>query len=248
MALIKIARVPIDLLLPPRCGGCRAVVERDDVLCPTCWAGLDRIAGDFCACCGVPFATPMPPETLCGKCLADKPAFDRARAVFGYDGAGRDLVLGLKHADRGHLARMIGGWMVPMLRDIIRDTPADQPILLVPVPLHWSRLWRRQYNQALFLARSLQKRAGDHRVRVRDDLVIRHRATAPQGSKGAPDRASNVKNAFRIGETAPIKKSHLIVIDDVMTTGSTVHELARLLRRHGASRIDVITAARVGHE
>jgi ComF family protein len=245
MSLKKLLSLPINLLLPPRCGGCRVVVERDNVLCPKCWADLNRLGQNICACCGIPFAAPMPVDTLCGKCLAKPPAFDRARAVFDYDGTGRDLVLALKHADRGHLARMIGGWMAPIVLDLARD----QPIWLLPVPLHWSRLWQRQYNQSMLLAQSIQRHLNsDKKIDLIDDLLIRHRATAPQGSPGAKDRAQNVKNAFQLHRPERLNNQHLILVDDVMTTGSTVNEIAQLLHRHGASRIDVISAARVGQD
>lgn len=237
------ARLLVNMLLPPRCAGCKAVAHRDGVLCATCWTGLDRLGDHLCAQCGVPFPVAIPENTLCGRCLAEPPAFDQARAVFAYAGTGRDLILGLKHTDRVHLARMIGGWMAPIVRHM---APQDHPPILIPVPLHWSRLWHRQYNQSHALAASIAQHLGTGIIM--DNLVIRHRATRPQGSPGTPKRADNVRQAFRVHHPERIAGQSVVLVDDVMTSGSTAHEIAKLLKKHRAARISVVTAARAGQE
>lgn len=178
---------------------------------------------------------------MCGQCLATPPAYDRARSVFRYKDTGRQLVLALKHTDRMHLARIIGRMMARLI-----DDDAGQKPLLIPVPLHWSRLWHRQYNQSELLARAINAQKPD--LVIMNDLVLRQRATRPQGSPGAASRADNVRNAFRLDDAARIKGQNVILIDDVMTSGSTVQEIARLLRKAQPAQISVITAARVGHE
>ena len=135
-------KAAIDLLLPPRCAGCGVIVEAQGSFCAPCWAGLPFITAPMCAHCGLPFETAAGAGALCGACLAAPPRYE-ARSALAYDGPAREVVLRLKHADRPHLAvdmaahlrRAAGSWL-------------DDDVLIVPVPLHRWRLWRRGYNQA----------------------------------------------------------------------------------------------------
>ncbi len=227
----------LDALLPPRCLCCGAGVDRQGGLCPGCWTGLSFIAPPFCACCGLPFEYEAQAGSLCGACLAEPPAFGRARAVLVYDDGSRPLVLSFKHGDRLHAAGAYGGWLARAGKELLAD--AD---LVAPVPLHWGRLFRRRYNQAALLAQALSRQAG---VPTMPDLLVRRRATPTQGGLDRLGRHRNVKGAFALRAGQTVAGRRVVLVDDVLTTGATLAECARVLIRAGAARVDVLTLARV---
>jgi ComF family protein len=145
----------------------------------------------------------------------------------------------LKYGDRLDLAGPLGGWMARAGRELLDDADA-----LVPVPLHWSRLWQRRFNQSAMLARVISART---KVPVADDILVRTRATPPQVGLARKERARNVQGAFAVEKSARIqvKGRKLIVTDDVLTSGATADACARVLRRAGAARVDVLVLARV---
>jgi ComF family protein len=193
-------------------------------------------APPWCAACGAPFAHPMGEEALCGACASGRRSWDRARAVLRYDKHSRQLVLGLKHGDRTHLAGAFGQWMHRAGAEVLAG--AD---LLVPVPLHWTRLFQRRYNQAALLAHAIHSAGGPE---VASDWLVRRRRTPVQGRLGPAARERNVRGAFAIRPDRSFAGKRVVVIDDVMTTGATVDECARVLKRAGAASIGVLTLAR----
>jgi len=227
----------LDLLLPPRCLACGSTVGSEGELCPSCWRAITFLAPPCCACCGLPFAYDAGADALCAACLRDKPAYDRARAVFRYDEASRGLVLSFKHGDRTHSAPAYGRWMRRAGAALLAD--AD---LLVPVPLHWTRLFLRRYNQAALLAHAIHAAGGPH---VAPDWLVRRRRTPSQGRRNSTARAENVRGAFALRPGRSVAGRRLVLVDDVFTTGATVGECARVLISAGAARVDVLTLARV---
>ena len=167
-----------------------------------------------------------------------RPAFDRARAIFAYDETSRSPILALKHADRLDLVPGFAQWLERSGRTLLAGAN-----LIVPVPLHRLRLWRRRYNQAAELARALGKRASRP---VAVGALERIRATESQGAMtSARGRRRNVRGAFRVREPAQVNGQSILLIDDVLTTGATAEACARALKRAGAARVDVLALARV---
>jgi ComF family protein len=227
-------------MLPPRCLACGEVVADDGVLCAACWKGITFLGPPHCARCGLPFEYPDQHGALCGACAGDPPSFERARSMLRYDDASRGLILAFKHGDRTHAAPAFGRWMRRAGAELLAD--AD---LLVPVPLHWTRLLMRRYNQAALLAQAI-RRAGGPPGAV--DLLVRRRRTPSQGQLGRDARRRNVGGAFALRRGADVAGKRVVLVDDVLTTGATVGECARILKRAGAARVDVLTLARAGRE
>lgn len=232
----------LDALLPPRCLACGMIVDAPGALCLPCWNKAQFIAAPQCDRCGLPFELAdeqAGPVITCGACIAEPPRFDRARAAMRYDEAARGLVLKFKHADATHAAPGYAAWMIRAGADLL-----DTCDLIAPVPLHrWRLLWRR-YNQAALLALAIGRIAGKP---VLADLLVRRRATPSQGRMGRNQRFQNVAGAFalRPAHAERIRGRRVLLVDDVMTTGATVAECAKVLRRAGAQAVDVLTLARV---
>ena len=229
----------LGAVLPARCLGCGALVEGPRTLCAACWNEIDFLAPPFCACCGIPFEVDPGEDLLCGACLKRRPAFARARAVFRYDERSRRLVLGFKHGDRLHGAPAFGQWMARAGSALL-----DEADLVAPVPLHWTRLFRRRYNQAALLAHAVGRARG---IAVAPDLLVRKRRTPSQGGLSAVERQRNMRDAFALkpARAASVRGARVLLIDDVLTTGATAGACAQALIEAGAAAVDVLTLARV---
>ena len=226
----------VDGILPPRCLACGATVNEPDALCGACWSPITFFAPPWCAMCGLPFPHPMGEGAVCADCARERASWQRARAVLRYDKHSRRLVLSLKHGDHTHLAKALGGWMQRAGGEVF-----DGADLLVPVPLHWTRLFSRHYNQAAMLAHAIHAAGGPP---VAPDWLVRRRRTPSQGRLGPLARARNVRGAFALQRGRIVRGKRLVIVDDVLTTGATVEECARVLRREGAAFVGVLTLAR----
>lgn len=229
----------LDFLLPPLCLSCDAPTTAHRTLCATCWSKIHFIAKPFCVTCGAPFEVPMGDDALCAGCIAEPPHFKAARAPMLYDDFSRRLVLSFKHADRIYPAPALAGWMHRAGAEFWKR--AD---FIAPVPLHRWRLFKRRYNQAGLLAHELGCIA---KKPVLIDVLNRKRATPIQGHLSRKQRQANVKGAFRLNTRyrQQIRDKTIILIDDVLTTGATVNECARVLLRAGAKEVNVLVLARV---
>ncbi|RAI42555.1 ComF family protein [Rhodoplanes roseus] len=230
-------RFAVDSVLPPLCPACSQPLTDDGAVCATCWSRLSFIARPYCERLGIPFAHDAGPGLLSPRAIAHPPAFGRSRAAVRYDDVAGSLVHALKYGDRMELAPMMGRWMAEAGRELI-----DAADALVPVPLHWRRLWARRFNQAAALATVMADLRG---IAVLVDAMKRVRATPQQVGLTRSERASNVQSAFRVTEPgrAAVRGRRLIVVDDVMTTGATAESCARTLLRAGAVSVDVIVFA-----
>lgn len=230
-------RAVLDSLFPPVCLKCGAAVAEDQSLCADCWKQIRFIAPPLCARCGMPFDVPVEAGTLCGACLAGASALGLVRSAFVYDEASRGIVLRFKHADAVHTARALAGLLARAGGDVLSG--AD---VVTPVPLHRWRLLRRRYNQAAILARFL---AAEKDIAFAPDLLVRARATESQGHKTKRERAINVRGAFSVHPAYDVAGLCVVLIDDVMTSGATLEECARVLLQAGAREVRALTLARV---
>jgi ComF family protein len=236
----RLGRNLLDLLFPGQCLRCKADVAEPRTLCAECWSKIRFIDGPMCPLCGTPYDSPLEMGLVCAACLAEPPPYTMARSVFRYDDASRDLVLAFKHADRLEGAPAFASWLARSGRELL-----DRADFIAPVPLHWRRLVRRRYNQAAILANALSEKSG---VPALSNLLLRKRATASQGEmRSRRARKLNVAGAFTLNprHAVAIKDRHILLVDDVLTTGATVTACVRLLRRSGAREVAVMTLARV---
>ena len=228
----------IDVALPPLCPACREPVE-DQALCASCWSKLSFIARPYCERLGIPFAYDPGPGLLSMQAIADPPSYTRARAAVRYDDIARALVHAFKYGDRLDLAPTLGRWTAAAGRELLAEADA-----LVPVPLHWRRLWARRFNQSATLAQAVSAVSG---VPVLHGALKRAKATQHQVGLSQAERAVNVQGAFRVPAEgkADIAGRRLILVDDVLTSGATVDACTRALLRAGATNVDVLVFARV---
>ena len=231
----------LDLLLPPRCAACDNPVSVQGQLCAACFGGTNFISAPFCSRCGVPFASIEQGgvDALCPGCREQLPVFRQARGALRYDQQGRRLILPLKHGDRVELAQILAPMMVRAGSALL-----EQADVLIPVPLHRRRLFQRKYNQAAVLAFAVGRISGRP---VLPDALERTRRTDPLDEKTPEERAREVAGSFRVrsSRAARLAGRTVLLIDDVMTSGSTASACAAVLLEAGAAAVDVLVAARV---
>jgi len=235
----------LAIVYPPACIACQAALGQAQALCPSCWSSIGFIERPYCERLGTPFAVDLGAGLLSPAAIADPPVFARARAVCRFDGVARELVHRLKYGDRTELALTLGRMMAQAGRELLVD--AD---LIVPVPLHRTRLWSRRFNQAAALAVVIARQT---QLPLAPAALSRVKRTRQQVGLTRPQRAENLQGAFRVPDAMrpQIEGRRILLIDDVLTTGSTANAAARALLRAGARKVDVLSFARVvtdGHE
>lgn len=241
----------IDMVLPPRCLVTGEEVVRQGSLSPKAWSAIDFIAAPLCMCCGIPFDFSVDDvENLgsvgeieagqgvhCASCLADPPPFQTARAAVRYNQSSRDLILSFKHADKTHFVKAFTPWMRRAGADMLAQ--AD---IIVPVPLHTSRLRFRRYNQAALIAQEIGRACA---CSVELNTLRRIKATKSQGHMTIQEREENVRKAFSVVDVDAVAGKTIVLVDDVYTTGATVNACSKALLKAGAHCVHVLTLSRV---
>ncbi|WP_112661680.1 ComF family protein [Microvirga flavescens] len=232
-------RGALGLVYPPTCIACQAAIGEPHSLCAACWSGIRFIERPYCERLGTPFSVDIGVPLLSPAAIADPPVFARARAVAQYDGTASALIHRLKYADRPDLARALGTMMVRAGAELLKD--AD---VIVPVPLHRWRLWQRRFNQAMALASIVAKESG---IDCDPSLLVRVKHTRQQVGLTKAQRQQNLQGAFRVPESSrpAVKDRRVLLIDDVLTTGSTANAASRALLKAGAAKVDILAFARV---
>lgn len=227
------------LIVPYLCPLCDQEIGNPG-LCGICWSCLKFITNPACLHCGRPFEIPLP-RHICLGCQIDPPDYDHAVAALIYADPTRQLILGLKHGDRQDIAPILAQLMLPKTQSLIQD--ADY---VLPLPLHRRRFFKRRFNQSAELARYLTRRAG-HRGKLNTKLLLRRKNTESQGHKTKAQRIQSMRGAFFVppDQKHHVMGRHILIIDDVQTTGASLSSAARSLKRAGARRVSVSTLALV---
>lgn len=233
-----LARVS-DMVMPPVCLVCRTPVGGHDALCAPCWRDVDFIRPPVCDRLGLPMPFGIEGPMISAAAAADPPSYGRARAVAAYTGSMRALVHGLKFHDRHDARRLLGRWLAEAGRTVIEG--AD---IVVPVPLARRRLLVRRFNQAATLSQEISRLTG---LRYEPMALARTRSTVSQVGLSRAARLRNVAGAFAVPRRFALRLEgvNVLLVDDVITTGSTVNACARVLHKAGAARVDVLALALV---
>lgn len=230
MALARALLPIVDLVFPPRCPVCGEGISEQTGLCAQCWGTL-AIPGDpSCALCQRPFADSVPEGAVCAPCLAEPPRHDGIAAATLYNETSRKLVLSFKHGNRIALAALMTRLIAPRLRGV------DADWLVVQVPLHRRRLWRRGCDQSALLARNLARSLG---ASLAVDALVRRKPTPALGGLGAKARRRALSGAIALGPgwTTRLREQEVLLVDDVLTSGATSDACLAALKRSGAEAV-----------
>ena len=230
----------IKAIYPPTCMGCGEPADRDHALCGPCWRETPFIVGLTCDHCGVP----LPGEEMnndglvCDDCLQVARPWNRGRAALEYSGNARRFVLQLKHGDRTELARPLAAWMAAAARPLVTG-----PVVIVPVPLHRSRILSRRFNQSALLAQRMGKSLNQPACL---DALTRTRRTPSLGGLGREDRFRALEGVFEVTpkRAARLRGQTVLLVDDVMTSGATLAACTEALRAAEVDTVHVVTLAR----
>ena len=217
-------------------------------VCKECLSAVRPISGDTCSICGERLATPytilgVQGELKCGLCRRLDPPFAKAVAYGSYEGGLRELIHMLKYEHVRPAASVLGRMLAEAISGL-EGSFEGEPVVVVPVPLHARKMRQRGFNQAEMIGRAALKTANSAELVLDDELLERHRETQSQLGLSRHQRRENIRGAFVVTKPEKIARRSCLLVDDVFTTGTTVSECARMLRRAGASNVWVATVAR----
>jgi competence protein ComFC len=240
MLFAKINPFPaiISLLYPSVCAGCGRDIDPPEQICRDCDSKLARIVPPFCAKCSEPFPGAITSSFDCANCAHQDLYFDAAVSAFRSRGIIRHIILDFKYGHETHLRHLVGSWLFAAMNDNrIRNRQFD---LIIPVPLHPARKRERGFNQAALLAELLSQKVS---IEARP-VLERIRYTTTQTAFDRAERMENLRGAFRLRKNTDVRELHVLLVDDILTTGSTLSECARVLKKAGAASVYAATAAR----
>lgn len=230
----------LNFILPPRCLLCGKIISSENSLCSDCFENISFITEPYCKYCGIPLNGNKDDvfELSCLHCLNKKNSFRLCRSAIEYDRFSKKLLLDFKFADHIENRLLFARWLYFAGKDIFK-AGVD---LIIPVPLHYTRIIQRKYNQSAMLAAELSKLC---LIPVNYKALKKIRYTKPQVQCSGKKRKSNIKDAFEVIDPSNIKGKRVVLIDDVYTTGSTMHECIKVLKKAKVKSVDVLTVARV---
>jgi ComF family protein len=238
LLLRRATEAALSLVYPPHCAGCNAPTEAGVCLCAKCEASAPRVATPFCRQCSQSFDGEITCEFVCSSCRGRKFHFESAVSAYRAQGIVRDLIHRFKYQREYYLRHQLVDWAAAALDDDrIQSAPFDA---FVPVPLHPTRKREREFNQAEVIAALLAKRTGKPVLHA----LKRIRYTDTQTRHDRAERMENLRGAFRMRQADAVLNRHLLLVDDVFTTGSTVEECARVLSKAGAASVRALVVAR----
>lgn len=235
----------LHFFFPNQCLNCGIAIEKHGSLCHSCWKTLTFIENPFCPCCGHPFEISQDTSSqLCGRCINHPPLYDKSRSVFIYDETIKKMILRLKYGDQTNGLKTYGYWLKKTIHDLIPEID-----MITSVPLHPFKQFTRKYNQANLLANSLYRQINQEaqsHIIFTPFLLKRIKYKSSQKQKSKTERLENVRNAFKLySEKIDIKQKIVLLVDDVLTTGSTLEECTKTLKKKGAKKVYTLTLARV---
>ena len=238
--MIRILKILINFILPLRCLICGKVIKAKGCLCPECFENITFITKPYCHHCGKPLNGDEDDVQglCCISCLTKRTNFHLCRSAIQYDDFSKKIILDFKFRDHLENKKLLVQWLLLAGKDIF-NSGVD---LIIPVPLYYTRLLSRKYNQSAILVAELSKLTS---IPADYKSLKKVRNTLPQVQCNGTKRTTNIKNAFQVIYPNKIKKKRILLIDDVYTTGSTLNECCKVLLKAGATSDDVLTIARV---
>lgn len=233
----------IDIIYPPRCHICHNFLPNtghvNKYFCPVCLKGFLKISSPLCPICGIPFDSFSEENHLCGNCLRRRPFYDALGAPYLYQGSIMDAIHQMKYTGKSYLAKSLGPLLSSFASKWIDNS--TESLVVMPVPLHPKKLRERGFNQSLLLARAITSILSTEL----DFLSLRRiKYTRPQTGLNSNERKKNVRNAFDLVGQKDFKGRSVILVDDVATTGNTMNECARMLKKAGCKKIFCLALAR----
>ncbi len=245
LILNKILRTTLDTILPERCHACGIITPSGGEFCSPCWQKVTYLsgasgAGSKCELCNIPLPEAIGDDTICAPCMLQPPRHDGIFAAIAYGDIARTIALRLKYGGKIGLAKMIAR---QLSRSI--ETDSSSQVILVPVPLHWTRLWSRSYNQAALIASALATKSDI--LTHQPDALLRTKRTPYLRGMSAKQRAQTVRGAFAVNPKRAdmLRNADIILVDDIYTTGATTDACVRVLKKAGAQRVRIFCWARV---
>jgi ComF family protein len=238
--VVKLISLALDFLFPPICllCGSKDIYHVGCFICKDCLNSISFISHPVCVRCGRPFLTEATRDHVCGNCLTQEPYFNLVRALGRYEGALETIIHNLKYKQKFSMVNLLSFLLDHMHNHSITFPSYD---LLIPVPLHRSRLRQRGFNQTVILGNILKKK---YHLPLHTSILQRIAHTLPQVTLPVKARKVNMQNAFKVKEPRSVEGKTILLLDDVYTTGATMNECARILKKSGASRVDGFVIAR----
>jgi ComF family protein len=232
----------IEIIYPQRCIVCNYLLPKagssDSYVCPGCWLKAKKNLPPFCTLCGRHLEKKNLAKNICPGCAKQKLHFDRAFSPTFYEGTIKELIHKFKYKGKDYLGALLAKPMLEFIKEY--QLPMDYLDLVIPVPLHKTKLREREFNQAEILGAYI---ASAFAKVIRSDILVRHRATLTQTTLESEQRLLNVKNCFSVTDAQAIREKNILLVDDVLTTGATCSEAALALKNAGAKIVFALTLA-----